>query len=179
MDNSNGFIKLHRKMLDWEWWDDINVFRLWVTMLMLANWKDKKWHGKTIPRGSFWTSMESLAEKSGLTVRQTRTAYEKLKSTGEIADEVTNSGRLVTIENYALYQDDAKKTTNGMTNDMTNEWQTNDQRHDKRATTTEEYKEYKNMKNTYIDRLPTYDTSSNEDMDETEAEELLTLMGRA
>ena len=46
-------------------------------------------------------------------------------------------------------------------------------------TINEEYKNYKNIKNIYIDRLPTYDTSSNEDMSETEANELLTLMGRA
>ena len=53
----NGFIKIHRSLLEWEWWDDINTFRLFITILLLANWKDKRWHGKLIRRGSLWTSI--------------------------------------------------------------------------------------------------------------------------
>lgn len=133
----NGFIKLYRSMFDWEWWDDINTFRLFVTILLLANWKEKKWHGKTIPRGSCWTSLESLSQRSGLTIQQTRTALDKLISTGEITSRVTNEGRLITVEKYSVYQDESEKATNDITSDITNEQQTSN----KRVTTTEEREE--------------------------------------
>ena len=78
----NSFIKLYRSLLDWEWWDDKNVTRLFLTMLLSANWQTKKWHGMTIEKGSVFTSIEHLSKKSGLTMQQTRTALNKLKSTG-------------------------------------------------------------------------------------------------
>ena len=142
----NGFIKIYRSFLDWEWWDDINTFRLFMTILLLANWKDKRWHGKVIPRGSFWTSIESLSKKSGLTFQQTRTALDKLISTGEITSEVTNEGRLITVANYEFYQSADESVTSEITNDSTSKQQTNNKRPNKRVTTTEEYKEYKKGK---------------------------------
>lgn len=142
----NGFIKIYRSFLDWEWWDDINTFRLFMTILLLANWKDKRWHGKVIPRGSFWTSIESLSKKSGLTFQQTRTALDKLISTGEITSEVTNEGRLITVANYDFYQSVDEPATNEITNDLTSKQQTSNKRPNKRVTTTEEYKEYKKGK---------------------------------
>ena len=48
----DGHIKLYRKFLDWEWYQDINTKVLFIHMLMKANWKDGKFMGTTIPRGS-------------------------------------------------------------------------------------------------------------------------------
>lgn len=143
--NNNGFIKLHRGMLEWEWWDDIPVRLLWITILYEANWKDKQWHGMTIPRGSFWTSLSSLAQKSGLTVQQTKTALSKLQSTGEITSTATSKGRLVTVENYDFYQSDTRVATNTATNTATSYQQASNKHSNKLATTTEEIKnkEYK------------------------------------
>lgn len=138
----NGFIKIHRSLLDWEWWDDINTFRLFMTILLLANWKDKRWHGKVIPRGSVWTSVPSLAKKSGLSLQQTKTALNKLKSTGEITDKPTREGRLLTVANYDLYQSYDGEPTYKPTCGATDEQPTSNQR----LTTTEEYKEYKKGK---------------------------------
>lgn len=133
----NGYIKIHRSLLDWEWWDDINTFRLFMTILLMANWKSKKWHGKRIRRGQLWTSIESLSEKSGLTFQQTRTALDKLISTGEITSRATNEGRLITVVNYGVYQSDDVGATNELTNESTNKQQT----YNKPITTTEERKE--------------------------------------
>lgn len=142
----NGFIKLHRSICEWEWWDDIPVRLLWITILLEANWKDKKWHGKTIPRGSFWTSLPSLAEKSGLTLQQARTALAKLKSTGEVTDKATGEGRLVTVANYELYQAVDNLATDESTDESTGNQQAINRQPNRRATATEEYKEIKNSK---------------------------------
>ena len=51
--NDSGHVILHRKILGWEWYMDINTCRLFIHMLLKANWKDGKFRGTTVPRGSF------------------------------------------------------------------------------------------------------------------------------
>ena len=46
-----GWIKLHRKILDWEWYTDAPVRILFEHLLLTANSEDKKWRGMTIKRG--------------------------------------------------------------------------------------------------------------------------------
>ena len=125
----NGYIKIDRGIMDWEWWDDDKVLKLWLTILLLANWEDKKWHGKEIPRGSFWTSIESLSEASGLSIQEVRTALCKLISTGEVTSKATNQGRLITVVKYGDFQDvpDESDKQNGKPTAS-------------KVTTTEEYK---------------------------------------
>lgn len=137
-----GFIKIYRSITTWDWWDDINTFRLFITILLMANYKSKNWRGKKIERGSFWTSLETLSERSGLSVRQVRVSLDKLILTNEVTSEVTNSGRLITVVNYGFYQDNDESVTNEMTSDTAHERQTND----KRVTTTKERKKEKKDK---------------------------------
>lgn len=120
----NGRIAIDRRIMDWEWWGDINVFRLWMVILMLANWQDKKWQGQVIKRGSFITSYASLSEASGLSIQQTRTAINKLKTTGEIEQIVTNKYQLIIVVNYEKYQENFSSDNNQITN---NQQSTNNQ----------------------------------------------------
>lgn len=147
----SGFIKLDRKILDWEWWDDVNTFRLFMTILLMANWEDKKWHGREIKRGQLWTSLPSLSKKAQLTIQQTRSSLDKLKLTGEITDESTASGRLVTVVKYDVYQGSPKKVTDKSTDKSTDNQQTSNRQPNRqpnrRATATKEYKEHKEIKN--------------------------------
>ena len=107
---STGWIKLHRQLLDWEWYDDINVCRLFTHCLLRANHKPKKWKGKTISRGQFWTSLDTLSAETGLSKKQIRVAFDKLKSTGEVASKGQATGRMVTIVNYDSYQEEGTQT---------------------------------------------------------------------
>ena len=129
-----GFVKIDRKILNWEWWDDVNVFRLFVTILLLANWEDKSWHGREIKRGQLFTSISSLSKKSGLTVKQTRVALNKLIRTHEVASERASNGTLLTVVNYDVYQSDKRKRANKRASNRANEGQTKG----KRGTTTKE-----------------------------------------
>lgn len=135
----NGHIKLHRSILDWEWWGDINTFRLFMTILLLANWKDKKWQGRVIKRGQLWTSIPTLAKVSGLTQQQTRTALKHLQSTGEITDRATCRGRLLTVVNYGRYQAQEFTSTDSSTDKLAN----NQQATNRQLTSTEERKKGK------------------------------------
>ena len=142
----SGFIKLDRKILDWEWWDDITTFRLFMTILLMANWEDKKWKGKTIKRGQLWTSLPSLSEKAHLSIQQTRSSLDKLKATGEITDKSTVSGRLITVVKYDVYQTKPKKSTDKSTDKPTEKQQTSNRQTNRQATATKEYKEHKELK---------------------------------
>ena len=141
----SGFIKLDRKNLDWEWWDDLNTFRLYMTILLMANWEDKKWHGKEIKRGQLWTSLPSLSKKARLSIQQTRSSLDKLKLTGEITDEATASGRLITVAKYDVYQNTPKKVTDKPTDKPTGKQQTTNRQTNRRPTATKEYKEHKEV----------------------------------
>ncbi len=120
--NDNGWIKLHRSILTWRWWDDFNVRTLFIYCLLMANHTDKQWRGIVILRGSFATSLPELAKGTGLSVQQVRTAISKLKSTGEITDQSTREYRTITICNYANYQmdDSDAQQTNQQTEQQTN-----------------------------------------------------------
>ena len=153
----NSFIKLYRSLLDWEWWDDKNVTRLFLTILLSVNWQTKKWHGMTIEKGSVFTSTEHLSKKSGLTMQQTRTALNKLKSTGEITIKSTNKGTLVTVENWGKYQFMPEEITNESTSNPTNNQQadnkqiTNDQQQLKKEKNKKNINNIKNVGEPYRD----------------------------
>ena len=83
MNDTSGWIKIHRSILEWEWWDDRNTRDLFIFIIISANHKNKSWHGKEIP---------------------VRTSLDKLKSTGEITDKSTNEYRIITVCNYDRYQ---------------------------------------------------------------------------
>lgn len=138
MKNLNGFIKIHRKMLKWEWYSDINVRVLFFHCLLRANHKPEKWQGIELGAGQFITSLGHLAKECGLSEQQTRTALNKLKSTSEITSKSTSRNTIITVKNWNLYQ--ANNTPDNK--QITNNQQTNNNRQEYK-----EIKEYKEKKN--------------------------------
>ena len=139
-----GWIKLHRKLVDWEWYNDKNVKIVFLHLLLTVNHKEKQWKGQTILRGQKLTSIEHLADEVGLTIQQTRTALKKLKSTREITIKTTSKNTLITVEKFNNYQsetdEDNKQNNKQVNNSITNKQQTNN----KQITTTKNDKKDKN-----------------------------------
>lgn len=75
-------------------------------MLLKANWREGVFEGKVIPRGSFVTSVKTLAAELGLTEDEIRTAIKHLVSTKEITKQTTNKYTVISMVNYDMYQSD-------------------------------------------------------------------------
>lgn len=111
----NGFIKLHRKMVNWGWYDDINTKVVFLHLLLTANFKDTEWHGIQLKRGDVITSIPSLAADLKLSEQNIRTALKHLKLTGEVTDKAYSKFRIISIKNYDSYQDDNRQTNSQIT----------------------------------------------------------------
>lgn len=98
------YIKINRSLLDWDWYGDINTCRLFVHMLLKANWKDGNFRGEEIKRGSFVSSLSKLSDETNLSVREVRTAINHLEKTGEVTINRHSKYSVFTVNNYCAYQ---------------------------------------------------------------------------
>ncbi|MBR1784010.1 MAG: hypothetical protein IJ760_01030, partial [Bacteroidales bacterium] len=104
--NNKGWIKLHRSILEWEWWDDRNTRDIFIYCLLSAQHEGTKWKGITIGRGQLVVSLRQIAAKCKLSLREVRTAINHLISTHELTQQATHEYTLLTVCNYDYYQDD-------------------------------------------------------------------------
>ena len=108
---SNGWIKIHRQILEWEWYDEPNTLRLFLHLLLKANHKPRNYRGVNIKEGQIMTGYDKLATELGLSVQQIRTGINKLKSTSEITSVSSSQGTIIQIVKYKDYQVVTSKTT--------------------------------------------------------------------
>lgn len=98
------YVKISRKILDWEWYTDINTKVLFLHILLKANWKPGRFQGTEVPRGSLATSQQNMAAETGLTIKNVRTALKHLENTGEVAVIRHPKFSVITVKNYNQYQ---------------------------------------------------------------------------
>ena len=106
-----GWIKLHRSLLDWGWWDDINTSRLFIYCLLRANHKPNVWHGISVDRGEFISSLDGLSKDTGLSKQKIRTCLKRLKSTQELTQRSESQYTVFKVENYEQYQEPTQELT--------------------------------------------------------------------
>lgn len=109
---NNGYIKLHRKLLDWGWYKDQNTMMVFLHLLLTANFIESEYMGVKIHPGQTVIGRKSLAKELGMSEQNVRTALTHLKSTNEITIKSTNKFSVVTIVKWELYQVDSGKVTN-------------------------------------------------------------------
>lgn len=100
---TGGYIKLHRKITEWEWYHDVNVTRVFVHLLLTANYEPKKWHGVTIGIGERIISLQGLADEVGLAKSTIVRVLNCLEKTGEIERNPTAKFTIITLKNYTAY----------------------------------------------------------------------------
>lgn len=103
---NDGYIKISRKILCWEWYKDINTFRLFMHLLLKAEWKTTEYKGEEIERGACVSSLVELSEETKMSVSEVRTALKHLERTGEIMRRPCEKSKksVYKINNYDKYQ---------------------------------------------------------------------------
>ena len=140
MDNGS-FIKLHRKMLEWEWYDHDNTKLLFIHLLLIASWKEYEWHGIQLYPGELIRSNQNLGTELGKSVKQIRAALENLKRTGEVATRFEAGTRIITIKNWGQYQGEGSRMGSQRAPKRAGKGQQNGQDEGSQRAT---YKEYQN-----------------------------------
>ena len=107
----NGFIVLHRSILNWEWYNDKNTTLLFIHLILTANYVPKEWHGRKIDVGQKVTSLSKLSQEINLSIKEIRTSLKHLQQTGEVACESTNQYTVITVKNYEKYKRNGKQKT--------------------------------------------------------------------
>lgn len=98
------YIKLCDKIVDWEWFTDGNMLKVWLYLLVKAQYADGKYRGVEVKRGQLLTGRKLIANETRLSEQQVRTCINRLKSSGQITIESTNQYSLITIVKYDDYQ---------------------------------------------------------------------------
>ena len=119
-----GWIKLHRKLQEKAIWQCTTPEQkvILITILLNANHEvnEWEWQGKQFvcEPGQMVTSLASLAEKcgKGVSIKNVRTALEKFEKYGFLTNQSAKTGRLITVVNWALYQDSSCEVANHSAN---------------------------------------------------------------
>lgn len=95
------YIKLHDSILQWQWFHDANTLRLWIYLLLNAQYAD----GNQLKRGQMMISQRMLYKNLQISYKTLRRSLNALISSGCITVSIVDfSGSLVTINHYDSYQ---------------------------------------------------------------------------
>ena len=169
------FIKLYRKFIRWEWYKDPITKSVFLHCILRANWKAGSWRGIQYEAGEFITSLPALAEETGLSIQQVRTALSHLTSTGEVTDRTTDrvtgkklpKCRVIKLNNWTLYQATNREANRESNSELTGNQQgvnrelTGNQQQNKNIKNIKENKERKE-----IYAPPAESPSGDDDFDE-------------
>jgi len=172
-----AFISLDYAITDWEWYKDTNTKTVFIHCLLKANWKEGRFMGYEIPRGSFVTSYPQLSKETGLTVQQVRTAIFHLKSTGEITVKTTSKFSIITVNKYISYQSPNRRSNSQSTgNQQSSNSQSTTIEHSNKG--TREQKRYI-PKNSHVIPKPKYEIKESKPASKEEIEELKKMQQKA
>lgn len=105
---NDGWIKIYRQLLSWEWFDNSKMVHIFLYFLLQANTKEKEWRGLTIQRGQFATSVPTISAATGLSEQEIRTCVKRLVNAKQIVYNSTHRAThrcvIVTICNFEKYQ---------------------------------------------------------------------------
>lgn len=112
MAGENGWIKLYRELTDKPIWGRSSPEHkvILITLLMMANHAHNEWEWKgkrfICEPGQMITSLDQIAKTAGkgISVQNIRTALARFERYNFLTNESTKSGRLITICNWATYQ---------------------------------------------------------------------------
>jgi len=117
----NGWIKLHRKILENPIMGHANYLSLWVVLLLKTNHKDNKmlWNNQIVlvKEGQLITGRKVLAKQIGVSESSIERMLSLLESEHQIKQQKNTKYRLITIVNWKEYQSSEQQKNNKRTTD--------------------------------------------------------------
>lgn len=103
------WIKLYRKIGDWEWYQDAKMVHLFVHLMLKASFMDGR---ELSDSWQLCTSLRVLSKETGLSLQNIRSCIGKLQRTGEITFRTlpTHQQSIITICNSDSYQASKRQT---------------------------------------------------------------------
>lgn len=142
----SGWIKIHRKFLDWEWFNKSEAVHLFIYLVMKANHKDGQWQGIDIKKGQFVTSFGKISSDTGISLQTIRTLLKKFEKTNEINTQTTNKYTIITICKYECYQQESEQSNTQITNkQQTTNKQLTTNKNDKNNKKENTYRNFKHL----------------------------------
>jgi hypothetical protein len=102
---AEGWIKLHRRLVEWEWYKVPSMVHLFLHLVLSANHEDGRWQGVVVKRGQLITGRRSLSEATGISEKTVRTCLSRLEETGEIIKKTASKFSIITVCKYSEYQE--------------------------------------------------------------------------
>ena len=130
----NGYIKLHRKIIYDEIFDNANLLKVWVWCLCKATHRERTvsvgLQTVSLMQGQFVTGRESAAEELGMKPSTAWRYIKKLEKSGNLDIKSNNKFSLVTVEKWDFYQ--VQSYAGGQQNgqQMDSKWTANGQQMD-------------------------------------------------
>lgn len=153
---SEGWFKVHRCLFEKAIWQQSTPEQkvILITLLSMANHKGREWEWKgkqfKAEPGMLVTSIESISLRcgKGISIQNIRSALKKFAKYEFLTEEVTKTGRLITILNWGLYQGSISTTNKETNKEVTDDQQsTNKEVTDNQQTGNKELTPNKNDKN--------------------------------
>ena len=123
----NGWVKIHRKILEKGYFKKSAYVHLWLYLLLKANHEPKEfmWNNEIIhiKEGQLLTGRKELSEATGISDSTIERILEHFEKNGhQIEQQKTTKFRVITILNWSKYQKtdnrmDSKRTTDGQQTD--------------------------------------------------------------
>ena len=109
----DGWIKLHRKMREWQHYQRPSVRLVFEELLFCANTKAGWFHGIKVKRGETMASVSTIEEYTGFSRKTVIKALAMLEESGEIRREKYGNYTKTIICKFDHYQGDNKKQSGG------------------------------------------------------------------
>ncbi len=129
---NQGWIKLHRELLDKPIWllSSAQQKVVLITLMAMANHADKKWEWRGKPYickpGQMITSLESIQKRcgKGLSRQNIRTALKRFETYGFLTRQLSSQNQLITICDWDTYQRAEDDTNIEANTRLTHDWHT-------------------------------------------------------
>jgi DNA-binding PadR family transcriptional regulator len=117
-----GYIKLHRKILDNGVFADAELLKVFVWCILKANTTPNVVYGRKVDIGEFITGRITASEELHLKPSTIYKRLQKLKTQGYIDISSTTKNSLITVVNYKSYQLDDKPRKKRNLDNVTNKF---------------------------------------------------------